>query len=154
MKPIKLYLCGLILFGTMFTGCEKGFDDLNTNRVDPVSLDPQFVMNKGIIDATYRDNFATLQLLCYDFGIVQQVITPFGSSLSGGNYNIFNPSNATPVWINFYQTVLKQVVYVIDKTKGDATRVNLYNQARIWKAYAFMILTDTYGDIPYNEAAK
>jgi hypothetical protein len=154
MKPIKLYLCGLILFGTMFTGCEKGFDELNTNRVDPVSLDPQFVMNKGIIDATYRDNFATLQLLCYDFGIVQQVITPFGSSLSGGNYNIFNPSNATPVWINFYQTVLKQVVYVIDKTKGDATRVNLYNQARIWKAYAFMILTDTYGDIPYNEAAK
>ena len=51
MKPIKLYLCGLILFGTMFTGCEKGFDDLNTNKVDPVSLDPQFVMNKGIIVA-------------------------------------------------------------------------------------------------------
>jgi len=138
----------------MFQGCEKGFDNLNTNRVDPVSLDPQFVMNKGIIDATYRDNFATLQLLCYDFGIVQQVITPFGSSLSGGNYNIFNPSNTTPIWVNFYQSVLKQVVYVIDKTKADQNKTNLYNEARIWKCYAFMILTDTYGDIPYNEAAK
>ena len=91
MKLIKLYISGLVLLGFMFQGCEKGFDNLNTNKVDPVSLDPQFVMNKGIIDATYRDNFATLQLLCYDFGIVQQVITPFGSSLSGGNYNIFNP---------------------------------------------------------------
>jgi hypothetical protein len=154
MKLKKLFISGLVLLGFMFQGCEKGFDNLNTNRVDPVSLDPQFVMNKGIIDATYRDNFATLQLLCYDFGIVQQIITPFGSSLSGGNYNIFNPSNATPVWVNFYQSVLKQVVYVIDKTKADQTKTNLYNEARIWKCYAFMILTDTYGDIPYNEAAK
>jgi hypothetical protein len=154
MKLKKLFISGLVLLGFMFQGCEKGFDNLNTNRVDPVSLDPQFVMNKGIIDATYRDNFATLQLLCYDFGIVQQIITPFGSSLSGGNYNIFNPSNATPVWVNFYQSVLKQVVYVIDKTKADQSKTNLYNEARIWKCYAFMILTDTYGDIPYNEAAK
>jgi len=154
MKLKKLFISGLVLLGFMFQGCEKGFDNLNTNRVDPVSLDPQFVMNKGIIDATYRDNFATLQMLCYDFGIVQQIITPFGSSLSGGNYNIFNPSNATPVWVNFYQSVLKQVVYVIDKTKGDQSKTNLYNEARIWKCYAFMILTDTYGDIPYNEAAK
>ena len=154
MKLIKLYISGIVLLGFMFQGCEKGFDNLNTNKVDPVSLDPQFVMNKGIIDATYRDNFATLQLLCYDFGIVQQVITPFGSSLSGGNYNIFNPSNTTPIWVNFYQSVLKQVVYVIDKTKADQNKTNLYNEARIWRCYAFMILTDTYGDIPYNEAAK
>jgi hypothetical protein len=154
MKLKKLFISGLVLLGFMFQGCEKGFDNLNTNRVDPVSLDPQFVMNKGIIDATYRDNFATLQLLCYDFGIVQQIITPFGSSLSGGNYNIFNPSNTTPIWVNFYQSVLKQVVYVIDKTKADQSKTNLYNEARIWKCYAFMILTDTYGDIPYNEAAK
>jgi hypothetical protein len=154
MKLKKLFISGLVLLGFMFQGCEKGFDNLNTNRVDPVSLDPQFVMNKGIIDATYRDNFATLQMLCYDFGIVQQIITPFGSSLSGGNYNIFNPSNTTPVWVNFYQSVLKQVVYVIDKTKADQNKTNLYNEARIWRCYAFMILTDTYGDVPYSEAAK
>jgi hypothetical protein len=154
MKRIKLFLSGLILLGFMFQGCEKGFDDLNINKVDPISLDPQFVMNKAITDATYRDNFATLELLCYDFGIVQQIITPFGSSLSGGNYNIFNPSNTTPIWTTFYQSVVKQLVYVIDKTKADATKTNLYNESRIWKAYAFMILTDTYGDVPYTEAGK
>ena len=143
MKRITIYLFAIIVAGFLFTGCEKGFDDLNTNKVDPTSLDPQFVMNKAIIDATYRDNFATLQLLCYDFGIVQQVITPFGSSLSGANYNIFNPSNTTPIWVNFYQSVLKQLVDVIAKTKDDAGRSNLYHEARIWKAYSFMIVTDT-----------
>jgi hypothetical protein len=135
-------------------GCDKNFDELNTNRVDPTSLDPQFVMNKAIIETTYQDNFATLQMLCYNFPIVQQILTPFGSSLSGGNYNIFNPGNTSQVWVNFYRNVLKQNLDVLNKTSGDTNRVNLHQQARIWKAYAFMILTDTYGDIPYTEAGK
>ena len=139
---------------SMLSSCDKGFDELNINKVDPTTLDPQFVMNRAIIEATYQDNFATLQMLTYNFGIVQQIITPFGSSLSGGNYNIFNPGNSTLVWTNFYRNVLKQTVDVIEKTKTDTNRTNLYNQARIWKAYAFMILTDTYGDIPYTEAAQ
>lgn len=154
MKRIQTAITGLALCGLLLTGCEKGFDDLNTNKVDPVSLDPQFVMNKGIIDATYRDNFATLQWLCYDYGIVQQIITPFGSSLAGANYNIFNPGVSSQVWVNFYQSVLKQVVDVIEKTKGNAQRSNLYNQARIWKCYSFMIVSDTYGDVPYTEASR
>lgn len=154
MKRIQITLTTIILSGLLLAGCEKGFDELNTNKVDPVSLDPQFVMNKGIIDATYRDNFATLQMLCYDYGIVQQIITPFGSSLAGGNYNIFNPGVSSQVWVNYYQSVLKQVVDVIEKTKGNAQRTNLYNQARIWKCYAFMIVTDTYGDVPYTEASR
>jgi hypothetical protein len=111
-------------------------------------------MNRAIIETTYPDNFATLQMLTYNFGIVQQIITPFGSSLSGGNYNIFNPGNTTPVWTNFYRNVLKQTVDAVQKTKDDNNRTNLYNEARIWKAYAFMILTDTYCDIPYTEAAQ
>jgi len=43
-------------------------------------------------------------------------------------------------------------VDIVNQTIDDATRTNLYNAARIWKAYTFMILTDTYGDIPYTEA--
>lgn len=154
MRTIKIYLLAVLALTGMLTSCDKGFDDLNINRVDPTTLDPQFIMNRAIIETTYPDNFATLEMLCYDFGIVQQIITPFGSSLSGGNYNIFNPSNTSLVWQNFYRNVLKQNVDVVEKTKGDANRTNLYNEARIWKAYAFMILTDTYGDVPYTEASK
>lgn len=143
------------LLATMvFAGCDKGFDDLNTNKVDPIQLDPQFVMNNTIILNTYSNNFQTLGMLTYNFPIVQQIVTPFGSSLSGGNYNIFNPSNAMVVWNNFYQNVLKQNLDVIAKTKDDPKLSNLYQQARIWKAHAFMILTDTYGDIPYFEAGQ
>ena len=37
-------------------------------------------------------------------------------------------------------------------TKDVPARSNLYNMARIFQAYAFMILTDEYGEIPYTEA--
>jgi hypothetical protein len=154
MPNIKFYILGMLAAFSLLSSCDKGFDDLNINKVDPTTLDPQFVMNRAIIETTYPDNFATLQMLTYEFAIVQQIVTPFGSSLSGGNYNIFNPGNTNLVWINFYRNVLKQTIDALEKTKGDNNRTNLYNEARIWKAYAFMILTDTYGDIPYTEASK
>lgn len=153
MRITKLYFVVLLTASTL-SGCDKGFDELNVNTVDPTDLDPQLVLNRGIIETTYPDNFATLQMLNYNFPIVQQIVTPFGSSLSGGNYNIFNPGNTAQVWTNFYRGVLKQVLDAVEKTKGNAARTNLYNQARIWKAYSFMILTDTYGDIPYLEAGQ
>ena len=154
MPQFKKYLTGLAAAILLLAGCDKGFDDLNTNKVDPIALDPQFVMNNAVILTTYPDNFATLGMLTYNFAIVQQIITPFGSSLSGGNYNIFNSSNTGLVWTNFYQFVLKQNLDVIEKTKSVPALSNLYNEARIWKAHAFMILTDTYGDVPYFEGGQ
>jgi len=154
MRNIKIYILGMLAVIGMLSGCDKGFDELNINKVDPTTLDPQFIMNRAIIETTYPDNFATLEMLCYDFPIVQQIVTPFGSSLSGGNYNIFNPGNTSLVWVNFYRNVLKQTIDALNKTSGDTNRTNLYNEARIWKAYSFMILTDTYGDVPYTDASK
>src|SRR5690606_1812326 len=43
---------------------------------------------------------------------------------------------------------------VIAQTKDVPARSNLYNMARIWQAYSFMVLTDTYGDTPYTQAGR
>ena len=154
MKNKTYYIIGLLFVTNMFIACDENFDKINTNKVDPTSLAPTFVMNKAIISTTYLDGVSALGMLCYNFGIVQQVITPYGSSLSGGNYNQFNNANTPLVWVNFYRNVIKQIVAVVDQTKSDPAQLNTYNAARIWKAYAFMILTDTYGDIPYFEAGQ
>ena len=55
------------------------------------------------------------------------------------------------IWGAYYQNVIKYTSDVIAKTKDQPARANLYNMARIWQAYTFMILTDTYGSIPYSE---
>ncbi|MGG7665147.1 SusD/RagB family nutrient-binding outer membrane lipoprotein [Dyadobacter sp. BHUBP1] len=154
MKATFKYMLALALSLTFITGCDQGFDEINTNKVDPTSLAPSLILNKAIIATTYLDGVSTLGMLCYNFGIVQQVITPYGSSLSGGNYNQQNNSNSPLVWVNFYRNVIKQLVAVTEETKDDPLSADVYNAARIWKAYAFMILTDTYGDIPYFGAGK
>ncbi len=136
------------------SGCDQGFDDINTNKVNPTSLAAPLVLNKAIISTTYLDGFGTLGMLTYNYGIVQQIITPYGSSLSGANYDQNNNANTPLVWVNFYRNVLKQLVAVLEQTKGDPLQVNTYNAARIWKAYVFMVLTDTYGDVPYFEAGQ
>ena len=43
---------------------------------------------------------------------------------------------------------------IITRTKDDPSRSNLYNMARIWKAYCFQVLVDTYGYVPYSEAGQ
>src|SRR5690606_4563253 len=82
-KNILYIVCltGLITFA----GCEANFDDINTNKISPTSLEAPLLMNQAVLDANYRDGEATLGMLTYHFGIVQQIITPYGSSLAGAN---------------------------------------------------------------------
>ncbi|MGI8638291.1 MAG: hypothetical protein ACR2KZ_23100, partial [Segetibacter sp.] len=60
MRNIKLYIIGMLAAVSLLSSCDKGFDELNINKVDPTTLDPQFIMNRAIIETTYPDNFATL----------------------------------------------------------------------------------------------
>lgn len=154
MKTNLKYTLSLVLSLSLLSGCDQGFDEINTNKVDPTSLAPSMVLNKAIISTNYLDGFATLGMLTYNFPIVQQIVTPYGSSLSGGNYDQVNNGNTPLVWTNFYRNVLKQLVAVLEQTNEDPLQSNTYNAARIWKAYVFMILTDTYGDVPYFEAGQ
>jgi len=154
MKQYKKYFTVLLASAMLLTSCDKDFEETNTNPVIVTALDAQIVMNNAILLSVYADNFQTLGMLTYNFPIVQQVLTPFGSSLSGGNYNIKNTANTNLVWVNFYQNVVKQNIDVIDKTKSDPNRTNLYHMARIWRAHTFMIISDTYGDVPYSEAGQ
>ncbi|UFH53393.1 SusD/RagB family nutrient-binding outer membrane lipoprotein [Spirosoma sp. KNUC1025] len=154
MKKNLKYILTLMLSMSLLTGCDEGFTEVNTNKVDPTSLAASLVLNKAIINTNYLDGFGTLGMLTYNFGIVQQIITPYGSSLSGANYDQVNNGNTPLVWQNMYRNVVKQLVSVLDQTKSDPLQINTYQAARIWKAYIFMILTDTYGDIPYFEAGQ
>lgn len=153
MKNLIVYILFLSMAAVNFS-CDENFDEINTNKVDPTTLSPLFLLNQGILDMRYRDGFATLQDLSYNFGIVQQIITPFGSSLAGANYNQLNLSNSQPIWQNTYRNALKNIVDAVEKGREDPINANLYNAGRIWKAYAYMVLTDNYGDIPYFQGAR
>lgn len=129
--------------------CDSGFDELNTSKTGAISIDPAFVLNNAVIFSS-----PPAGTLNYEVGIVQQLISPNTGVLLGANFNQVNINATNQVWINYYQNVIKYTHDVITRTEEDPARKNLYNMARILQANAFMVLTDTYGDIPYDEAGK
>ena len=144
MRYIKIY--SLLIAVMLLGSCDEGFDELNTNEVFPTAVDPSFVMNDAIINASVPTS-----VFVFELAIVQQVVTPNGSSLAGANFNQNNRSRGG-IWENHYRNVLKSTLDVLDKTQDDPELANLYQMARIWRAYAGMVLTDTYGDVPFSEA--
>ena len=149
MKKITLYTILFLSTLCLLPSCDKGFEELNTNKTLPIVLDPAFLMNNAIINASN-----TGEQLVFELATVQQVITPFGGVLGGGNYNQDNKVRNQGNWVRFYQSVLKSLVSVITTTAENPDRTNLYHSARIMRAYAAMVLTDSYGDIPYFEAGR
>ena len=145
MKKINLYIT--ILACLFATSCDKGFDELNTNPTAATTVNPAFLLNNAIINSSHVST--TLQ---YDMSIVQQTVTPNSGVLTGANFNQDNRDYTRQTWLRYYPNVIRNTKTAIDIASKDPARSNLGNMARIWQAHGFMVLTDTYGDIPYFEA--
>jgi hypothetical protein len=146
MKKIANYSLLAVLLLTA-ASCEKGLDKLNVNKVNPTTLDPVLLLNNAIISTSYPT-----RTVLFDMGVVQQIVSPNGGVLAGANFNQDSRDGTNPaVFTVYFQNVIKYTRDVIAKTKDLPARSNLYNMARIWQTYAFMILTDEYGAIPYTE---
>ncbi len=144
-KLIPICICILSL--VLLSSCEKGFDKMNVSPIALTTVDPSLQLNNAIVgSANAYGN------LSYEVTIVKQMITPFSGQGSAANFNQDNRSVSSGNWTKYYRTVIRELVDVIGKTKTDAANSNLYNTARIWRAYAFMVLTDTYGEVPYTQA--
>ncbi len=146
MKKVISYILSLALL--MFAvSCDKGLEDLNINKTNPTSLDPVLLLNTAIVNTS----FPTRSVI-FDVGIVQQMVTPNGGVLAGANFNQDSRDGTLAgLWSIYYQNVIKYTHDAIVNSKDLPNRSNLYNMARIFQAYAFMILTDEYGSVPYFE---
>ena len=143
----KIFNYSLLLSAILLsTSCDKGLADLNRNTTNPTAIDPVFQLNSAIVNTSFP-----AATLVYDMGIVQQIVTPNSGVLTGANYNQDNRDNTQVLWQQYYRNVIRNTRDVIIRTKGNADRANLMNMARIVQSFAFMTLTDTYGDIPYAE---
>ena len=151
MKKISFLVTSVLLLSTM-SSCDKGFDQLNVNPTNATSLNPVYTFNNAIVNGSYGGS-----TLVFEHAIVQQMVSPNSGVLAGGNFNSDNRGPNGPngaIWRGFYQNSVRYLIDVISQTKADPNRSNLYQMARIWKAYIFMVLTDSYGDIPYSEAGQ
>ncbi|HMG94523.1 MAG TPA: SusD/RagB family nutrient-binding outer membrane lipoprotein [Chryseolinea sp.] len=143
MKKIFNYRFVVVLL-VFSVACDNDFDELNTNKTAATAIDPAFQMNTATLNSS-------LQALIFEIGIVQQIISPNSGVLTGANYNQDNRATTDDNWQGYYRNVIKNTRDVMALTEELPDRANLRNMARILQAHAFMVLTDSYGDIPYSE---
>jgi hypothetical protein len=137
--PLVVVLC--------FVSCTKGFEKKNKDPYGITKVDAGLLftgaernMNVGNWDGEQT--------------IVQQYVNAYNAGATAGfQFNEDIDQYNTPRW-GVSTGVIKPLVQIISLIKNDTTSKNLYSMVRIWKAYAFMTLVDTYGDVPYTEAGK
>lgn len=139
-----------LLLATFFTlgGCDTDFEEINTNPYAINKLDPALLFANAQRQS-HPGNWEVEQT------IVQQFVNAYNlGATAGPNFNEDTDNFNTPRWNNLYPNSIKLMVQAITLAEEDPTRVNLMSMMRIWKAYLFMTLVDTYGYVPYTEAGK
>lgn len=134
----------LIAVCVFLTSCDSGFEEINTDETSLTSVEPVLQLNNAIMGSSL--NFGNL--LC-ETTIVRQGISPFTGVLTCANLNQDNKQQAENNWDRYYPNAVRNTVDVIENTEPSS---NVHNMARIWRAYVSMVITDTYGDVPYSEA--
>ncbi len=125
--------------------CDQGLTGLNENPNAPLDVPPEFLFPQGataLVALTRGAGFdlTMTSLWAQHFAKIQYV--------DEDKYEI-RPQSIDAYWNAFYSGGLQDLTLVIEKT---ADEPGLRAPAMIMKQWAFGIMTDTWGDIPYSEA--
>ena len=127
MKRISRFIIPLALIMCL-AGCTKGFEEKNKDpyaitRVDAALL---FTGAERGMNAGNWDGEQT---------IVQQYVNAYNAGATAGfQFNEDVDGYNSPRW-GIYTGVIKSLVQILNLAKDDPVNKNLYNMARIWKAF-------------------
>jgi hypothetical protein len=142
IKKIYLLLAGISF---IFSSCTKKFEELNTDPNRPKEITPGVMLGQ----LQYRIVNSSISAARNFTHELMQVDAPRVST-GGGGLHRYEVNPGAGVWSNFYgyMTDIRDI-YTI------AARLNENNYraiALVYKCWAYSILTDLYGDVPYSQA--
>jgi len=158
-----------LLFGS---SCTKNFQTINTDpNAIPLSsvhfssllTNAQLTTSGNSDGNAYEDWRANL---IYAGCMIQHISSTVG--YWDGDKYFFNAAYMSSYWdqnygpqqngnnplLNTNSSPVQNIVEVVTHTKTDTAQQNLYNIARIFKAFMFQRMTDMYGDCPYSQAGQ
>lgn len=146
MKKIYSILLSFCLLTVFFTGCTKNFEELNTDPNRPKDVNPGVMLGQ----LQYRIVNSSIGAARNFTHELMQVHAPRSSTRDGVHRYLINPGAG--VWSNFYTyiTDIEDIINISDKL----SEKNYKAIALVYKSWAYSILTDLYGDVPYSEAIK
>jgi hypothetical protein len=150
-KILTRFLMVATLLLIAFPSCKKDFFDINDNPNFPPDVDVRYLLpsaEAAIAHALGND------LAIYG-GIWAQYWTQSPASSQYKSADRYNPSSNDfdHPWSNLYSDALEDLQKIIEKgTAGGRTQYVAC--AKILQAYAYQVLTDNWGDIPFSQALQ
>lgn len=149
----KLHYILLTAMVVFMGSCEKFLDvnedPNNVTDVEITQLLPSVTVNVGFFGASDLFRYASL--------LVQQFSghgpnTGFGTFREYERYNI-NDSDVNNQWVRIYGTILSDVQLLIEKAEASGSP-HYAGVGKLLKAYVYQVVVDTWGDVPYFNAAQ
>jgi hypothetical protein len=149
MKKFRLItFIGAFLF--LLVGCDQDFDKLaqEANKYTLTDLDPGMVFSNSqrIGQGGSWESEAT---------VAQYFMNAYNLGATAGfNFNYDVQAQQNSEWGNYTGTLLtfKNLLKIIDQRYPAKT--NLKSVIRMWRAFVFMNIVDTHGDVPYFDAIR
>src|SRR5215217_4199465 len=154
INSIKFLLAATTVFGLV--SCDKGFVEKNQNPYQQTTIDPAILLSsaqRNVSTGSWEVESTIVQQFvnAYDVGVTAGF--QFNSIIGADTYNVLR-------WNQIYGGGGQVgTVRLLDRALALAKaeviqRPNLIQMLRILRAMNYMIVVDTYGDVPYTEANK
>ncbi len=129
----------------LLVSCTKNFQEVNTDPNRPVTVNPGVILGQ----MQYRIVNTTIGAARNFTHELMQVDAPVSSNSDGVHRYVITPGG---IWTSVYNnlTDIEDIITLSDNL-GEK---NYKAIALVYKCWAYSILTDVYGDIPYSEAIK
>jgi hypothetical protein len=158
MKTLFKAISIILLASLFLTGCEKDFDQTNSN---PNAAE------KGFTPYLFTYAQRSLSFFIYDSWFSGRMVTLASQQMAQRNYTTedrydFRENVTNNYFRNFYG-YLNNLDEVIRLNTDEKTKIDMAGfgdndaqiaSAMILKAWAFQVITDTWGDVPYSQALQ
>ncbi|HNL38603.1 MAG TPA: SusD/RagB family nutrient-binding outer membrane lipoprotein [Saprospiraceae bacterium] len=144
MKNIKIWML-LLLLGFTGAGCDKDFDEINTNPNDPEEVPLTNVLVSGISQGVRRIHGASFDmtyagLWAQHYAKIQYI---------DEDWYEYRPDALDAHWQGLYAGPLMDLTDILNRAPNPS---NMRAAAMVMRAYYFSVITDMWGDVPYSEA--
>lgn len=147
MKTIKKILFSVIIL-TQLISCTSDFEEINTDPNRLQSVTAGSAINPIIYSLAVRNAYEARNT---NFGLMQVFYRTDDLSGQPFLYDLKTDIGAS-LWRDYYKTLTN--IVEMEKAAKTEKKVNYEAVALTLKTYAFSILTDTFGDIPMDEALQ
>ncbi|MDC6366517.1 MULTISPECIES: SusD/RagB family nutrient-binding outer membrane lipoprotein [Flavobacteriaceae] len=150
----SIYTSFLVMLLILFNSCEIGdLDQLeDPSNLKPSSADPELLLNnvqlqfmRGI--AYNEDNEDAINVRAAEFVRMQHLFGAYSGPFSLAS------SSVDDLWTDLYRETLQDINVLIPLAE-ERELDGYVGVAKILQAYTYVILVDTFGDVPFTEALQ